>query len=166
MLALAAWIWDELQGTKTRWLNRPFSRVAVYACMCVCVYLYTMSPQTGYLPLKPLNMEVWGALGMYRLSISWVGIWFFVLMRYVDVNVDIVDGAEIPNNHLGWLKENVNNGTTYQLVQDFFHQQDYAPRVDLTKDPPIMLKWRRCMLMKLHKIAKCLKYIPKEWLRR
>ena len=36
-----------------------------------------------------------------------------------------VDGSEIPNNHLGWCKNLVNNGINYlpQLVQDFFHQQ-------------------------------------------
>ena len=33
--------------------------------------------KTRLFTIRPLNMEVWGALGMYRLSISWVGIWFF-----------------------------------------------------------------------------------------
>ena len=36
-----------------------------------------------------------------------------------------VDGSEIPNNHLGCIKNPVNNGINYQpqLVQDFSHQQ-------------------------------------------
>ena len=56
------------------------------------------------------------------------------------VSNDTVDGSEIPNNHLGWLKTLINNGIIIILggFLDFVHQQYVLLSPLFGEDSPIL----------------------------